>query len=96
MQQGITSKNTVSILFLRREILMQQDIPLAHFLCDRVQGVERFSTYPRHFSTQVPPPRGSFSGQSFAKSEEVIYFRQEMFPITIEHVDYSQCKTSLV
>ena len=28
---------------------------LAKFLCDRVQGVERFATHPRHFPSQVPP-----------------------------------------
>ena len=42
-------------LFLRREIFMRQGILLAHFLCDRVQGVERFPTQPRHFPNQIPP-----------------------------------------
>ena len=29
---------------------------MGHFLCGRVQGVERFAAQPRHFSSQVPPP----------------------------------------
>ena len=58
MRQGVTSKNSVSTLFLRREIFMRQSIHLAHFVCDRVQGVERFSTHTRHFPSQVPPPPG--------------------------------------
>ena len=55
MRQGITSKNSVPTLFLTRQIFMRQDILLAHFLCDRVQGVEKFSTHPLHFPSQVPP-----------------------------------------
>ena len=35
---------------------MRQGILLGNFLCDRVQGVERFATHPRHFPSQVPPP----------------------------------------
>ena len=66
MRQGITSKNSVSILFPRREIFVRQGIPLAHFLCNRVQGVELFSTHPCHFPSQVPPGiyyrSGSFKG----------------------------------
>ena len=34
---------------------MRQGILFGHFLCDRVQGVERFATHPRHFPSQVPP-----------------------------------------
>ena len=40
------------------KIFMQQGILLGHFLCDRVQGVERFAAHPRHFPNQVPPPPG--------------------------------------
>ena len=40
------------------QIFMRQSILLGHFLCDRVQGVERFDTQPRHFPSQVPPPPG--------------------------------------
>ena len=40
------------------KILMRQGIFLGNFLCDRVQGVERFATHPRHFPSQVPPPPG--------------------------------------
>ena len=39
------------------KIFMRQGILLDNFLCDRVQGVERFATHPRHFPSQVPPPR---------------------------------------
>ena len=39
------------------KIFMRQGILLGNLLCDRVQGVERFATHPRHFSSQVPPPR---------------------------------------
>ena len=35
---------------------MRQGILLGNFLCDRVQGVERFATHTRHFPSQVPPP----------------------------------------
>ena len=38
------------------KIFMRQGILLGHFLCDRVQGVERFAAHPRHFPSQVPPP----------------------------------------
>ena len=34
---------------------MRPGILLGHFLCDRVQGVERFSAHSRHFPSQVPP-----------------------------------------
>ena len=37
------------VLFLRHPVL------LGHFLCDRVQSVERFAAHPRHFPSQVPP-----------------------------------------
>ena len=37
------------------KILMRQGVLLGHFLCDRVQGVERFAAHPRHFPSQVPP-----------------------------------------
>ena len=36
--------------------VMRQSILLGHFLCDRVQGVERFAAQPRHFPSQVLPP----------------------------------------
>ena len=32
---------------------MRQGILLGHFLCDRVQGVERFAAHLRHFPSQV-------------------------------------------
>ena len=38
------------------KIFMRQGILLGHFLCDRVQGVERFAAHPGHFPSQVPPP----------------------------------------
>ena len=38
---------------------MRQGTLLGHFLCDRVQGVERFAAHLRHFPSQVPPPRVS-------------------------------------
>ena len=66
MLQGITSENSVSTLFLRREIFMRQGIPLAHFLSDRMQGVEKFSTHPRHFPSQVLPPPGVFPAKNEA------------------------------
>ena len=71
MRQGITSQNSVSTLFLRRKIFMRQGIHLAHFLCDRVQGVERFSTHPRRFPSQVPPPPSKSILQS-----TIVPFRQ--------------------
>ena len=37
------------------KIFMRQGILLGHFLCDRVQGVESFATYPSHIPSQVPP-----------------------------------------
>ena len=37
------------------KIFMRQGMLLGHFLCDRVQGAERFATHPRHFPSQVPP-----------------------------------------
>ena len=37
------------------KICMRQGILLGNFLCDRVQGVERFAAHPRHFPSQVPP-----------------------------------------
>ena len=40
------------------KILLQQSILLVDVLRDRVQVVEGFSTYPRHFCSQVPPPPG--------------------------------------
>ena len=43
------------------KIFMQHGILLGHFLCDRVQGVERFAAHPRHFPSQVPPPRVNIS-----------------------------------
>ena len=39
------------------KIFIRQGILLGHFLCDRVQSVEKFATHPRHFPSQVPPPR---------------------------------------
>ena len=39
------------------KIFMRQGILLGNSLCDRVQGIERFATHPRHFPGQVPPPR---------------------------------------
>ena len=59
MRQGITSKTSVSSLFLRHEIFMRQGTLLAYFSCDRVQGVERFSTNPCHFPSQVLLPRSN-------------------------------------
>ena len=35
------------------KIFMRQGILLGHFLCDRVQGVERFAAHSRHFPSQV-------------------------------------------
>ena len=40
------------------KIFMRQGILLGHFLCDRVQGVERFAAHPRPFPSQVPHPGG--------------------------------------
>ena len=37
------------------QILMRQSILLVYFLCDKVQGVERFAAHPRHFPSQIPP-----------------------------------------
>ena len=37
------------------KIFVRQGILLGHFLCDRVQGVERFAVHPGHFPSQVPP-----------------------------------------
>ena len=44
--------------WILEKILMRQGILLGNFLCDRVQGVQRFATHPRHFPSQVPPPPG--------------------------------------
>ena len=60
MRQGImwkdTFKSSHEIMHFGK-IFMRQGILLGNFLCDRVQGVERFATHPRHFPSQVPPPR---------------------------------------
>ena len=58
MRQGIMWKDTFyssheTIDF--RKIFMRQGILLGIFLCDRVQGDDRFATHPRHFPSQVPP-----------------------------------------
>ena len=42
------------------KIFMRQGMLLGNFLCDRVQGVERFATQPRHFPSQVPPRDSKF------------------------------------
>ena len=36
---------------------MRQGILLGHFLCDRVQGVERFAAHPVISLVKYPPPR---------------------------------------
>ena len=69
MRQGITvgkkimQQDIKNILWSSLEtmdfgkIFMRQGILLGHVLCDRVQGVERFATHPRHSPSQIPPPR---------------------------------------
>ena len=60
MQQGIMWKHTFWSYHETMDfgkIFIRQGILLGKFLCDRVQGVERFATHPRHFPSQVPPPR---------------------------------------
>ena len=49
---------------------MRQVILLGHFLCDRVQGEERFAAHPRHFPSQVPP--GGDSSQSVKEEMALI------------------------
>ena len=58
MRQGITRKEIFRVLLKQYtfdKIFMRQGILLGNFLCDRVQGVKRFSAHPRHFPSQVPP-----------------------------------------
>ena len=38
--------------------ILMQCVLLDHFLCDRVQGVERFATHAVTSPSQVPPPPG--------------------------------------
>ena len=44
------------------KIFMRQGILLGNFLSDRVQGVERFATHPRHCPSQVPSGHQQYSG----------------------------------
>ena len=37
------------IVYTSGPMFVRQSIVLGHFLCDRVQGVKRFSTQPRHW-----------------------------------------------
>ena len=57
MLQGIIRKDAFSRSLETMDfgkIFMRQGILLGHFLCGRVQGVERFAALPRHFPSQVP------------------------------------------
>ena len=59
MRQGIMWKHTFQNYHETMDfgkIFMRQGILLGNFLCDRVQGLERFATHPRHFPSQVAPP----------------------------------------
>ena len=58
MQQGITSKNSVSTLFLRREIFMRQGIPLAHFYATGCRERKGFPHTPVMFLVKYPSPLG--------------------------------------
>ena len=40
---------------------MRQGILLGDFLCDRVQGVERFAAHPRHLGTSHDKDTGMFA-----------------------------------
>ena len=60
MRQGIMWKHTFQGYHETMDfgkIFMRQGILLGNSLCDRVQGVEQFAIHPRHFPSQVPPPR---------------------------------------
>ena len=35
--------------------MRQRRYTFGQFLCDRIQGAERFATHPRHFPSQVSP-----------------------------------------
>ena len=57
MRQGIMWKDTFNISHETLDfgkVFMRQGIPLGNFLCDRVQGVERFATHP--VTSQVKYP----------------------------------------
>ena len=54
---GSTPFRVIMKQWILAKFFMRQGILLGNFLCDRVQGVERFATHPRHFPCQVPPPR---------------------------------------
>ena len=43
------------IIYTRGKIFMRQGMFWEHFLCDRVQGLEGFSTQSCHFPDPVPP-----------------------------------------
>ena len=82
MRQGIMWKDAFQSSLETMDfgkIFMRQGILLGYFLCDRVQGVERFATHPRHFPCQVPPPRDPCAimnndlSNSY-KTEEFLYF----------------------
>ena len=63
MRQGITWKDAFKSPLEAMDfgkMFMRQGIHLGHFLCDRIQGVERFATHPHHFPSQAPPPRDLF------------------------------------
>ena len=58
MRQGIMCKdafwNSLGTMDFGK-FFVRQGILLDQFLCDRVQGVERFAAHLRHFPSQVPP-----------------------------------------
>ena len=46
------------IMYTFDKIFMRQGMLLGYFVCDRILGVERFATHPRHFLSQITPPPG--------------------------------------
>ena len=71
MRQGLTSKNSVSTLFLRREIFMRHGIPFAHFIRQSEGRGEVFHT-PRHFPIQVPP-RGEMLAKGLSENQKSLF-----------------------
>ena len=79
MRHGITRKNSVSTLFLRRKIFIRQGIPLAHFLCDRVQY-----TLPSLALSSIPPGMNcGFLENYFMSSRKLRYYNGSNAPFIL-------------
>ena len=60
------------IMYTFGKIFKRQGILLGYFLCDMVQGLERFTTLSRYFSSQVAPSRGVSYHQTFCRCQIVL------------------------